>query len=328
MRTDLSRRSVGTAHRGTATFRPRGGLCFVPNNLIQRCPMRKFSLLLAASLLMASARAAAPVSLVQNEYDFAAVVAKQGVRDGFLQYLDKQAVTFAPQPVNAYDGYEKRKPSSTQLTWYPSYALVSASGDFGVDTGPYTAEWMQDGKPHYAYGEWLSVWAKDASGKWKALFDSGIQHAKPQTAVQPLAKDAKVMQLAAAGGAAPAVDDTHDALVRADTVFSNDAARKGLRSAYQSSGAADLRLLLDGSEPLIGQAEVGSVTPEVPAGLEWVALGGSAARSGDLGYVYGMTYKTGDTLHQVPQGTYMHVWRKDPVGWKLIIAEETPLPAQ
>ncbi|HEY1991467.1 MAG TPA: hypothetical protein VGH71_03330 [Gammaproteobacteria bacterium] len=49
--------------------------------------MNKLSLVLGSTLLLVAA-SAAPVSLVQNEYDFAAAVAKQGVRDGFLQYLD------------------------------------------------------------------------------------------------------------------------------------------------------------------------------------------------------------------------------------------------
>ena len=287
--------------------------------------MRK-SMLMIALLLPAAALASKPVSLVQNEYDFAADTAKLGVHDGFLLYLDKQSVTFAPKPVNAYDYYAGQKPGSTVLKWYPAYALVAASGDYGVDTGPWVAEWSKDGKPQQAYGEWLTIWSKDADGKWKALYDGGIGHPKPDTPTKTLAHDSKVPQMPAVTAAVPAEDDVHDQLIRAETVFSNDAA-KSLRSAYDGGGSDDIRLLLEDGQPMLGKELADKVVPAVSSGLVWVPLGGSAARSGDLGYIYGMTYKTADTAHVAPQGTYMHVWRKSVDGWKLIIAMESPLPA-
>src|SRR5579863_2376022 len=122
--------------------------------------MRKLRLLSAVALmpLVLSGAASAPPSLVQNEYAFAKAVADHGIRDGFLMYLDKQAITLSPQPVNAFDLYTNRKPNGTKLSWYPIYALLSSSGDFGVDTGPWRADWIQDGKPQVAHGDWLTVW--------------------------------------------------------------------------------------------------------------------------------------------------------------------------
>jgi ketosteroid isomerase-like protein len=38
-----------------------------------------------------------------------------------------------------------------------------------------------------------------------------------------------------------------------------------------------------------------------------------------------MTYKAADTKHSAPQSAYMHVWRRDADGWKLLIALESPL---
>lgn len=288
--------------------------------------MRKPALLIAA-FLPAAASAAGPVSLVQNEYDFAATVAKVGVRDGFLQYFDRQAITFAPKPVNGFDYYTARKPGSSQLLWYPSFALVSADGDFGVDTGPWTAHWMEDGKPQSAYGEWLSIWHRDADGKWKALFDGGLGHEAEDQAV-PLDPGAKVAQLPVTGGKAPSEQDVHDAILRAETAFSGYANGKSLRSAYASSGSGDIRVMLQDSLPLLGQDEMAKVVPDVAAGLAWVPMGVSAAKSGDLGYVYGMTYKPEDTARLAPLATYMHVWKHEAGGWKLIIAEQLTLPAQ
>ena len=288
--------------------------------------MRIFLVTLVLSLLLVSAAyAAADVSLVQNEYAFARDVAKHGVRDGFLMYFDKQAITFAPTPVNGYDFYTQRKPGSSKLSWYPVFALVSADGGFGVDTGPWTADYVQDGKPQQAHGEWLTVWARDSSGAWRALFDAGIGHPKPDSLVTGLAEDAAVAQLRAAADSTPATGDVRDQLARAEAAFSN-AAAQGLRSAYEDVAAGEIHLLLDDSQPLVGRDAVLKVIPAVAAGLQWVPMGSSAAKSGDLGYVYGMTYESADSKRATPQGVYMHVWRRDPEGWKLLIAEESPLP--
>ena len=67
------------------------------------------------------------------------------------------------------------------------------------------------------------------------------------------------------------------------------------------------------------------VAPGVSSGLVWDPMGGSAAKSGDLGYVYGETYKLEDAKRTTPVGVYMHVWRREAEGWKLLIALEQPL---
>lgn len=287
--------------------------------------MKKLLLALASSLLMAAS--SAPVSLVQNEYDFAATVAQKGIRDGFLQYLDKQAIGFSPTPKNAYEAYSgiKPGPSTSKLTWYPAWALLSSSGDFGVDTGPWTARSVKDGKPVESHGEWLTVWSRHKEGDWKVLFDSGTSHPASDHPAKALAKQSVAPQLPELAGPVLSTEDVHDQLLRAEKVFSNEARDHSLRSAYQGSGVPDLRLLLEGGQPILGLALAARVTPDVASGLQWVPMGGTAARSGDLGYVYGMTYKIADTEQSTPQGTYMHVWRRDADGWKMLIALETPL---
>ncbi len=288
--------------------------------------MRKLALVLTASSLLGAA--SAPVSLVQNEYDFAATVAQKGFRDGFLMYLDKQAITLGPKPTNDYEAAEKAKPSDAKLTWYPSWALVSASGDFGVDTGPWTYEAVgKDGKTEKDYGDWLTVWTRDKDGHWKALFDSGIDHAAPSSPVKGLAHDATVPQLKAQGGALPAEAELKDQLVRAEEVFSNNLVDKGPRAAYQEMGTEDLRLMDEDHDPVLGKAAVMKAVPSQPTDLILAPSGGSVSHSGDLGYLYGMTYTVADEYkRQKPLGAFMHVWQRTDDGWKLIIAMDAPFP--
>lgn len=288
--------------------------------------MRTLSLLLIASLLLGSA--AAPVSLVQNEYDFAAAVAQKGVRDGFLMYLDKQAMTLSPKPVNDYEAHEKAKPSDAKLSWYPAWALVCASGDFGVDTGPWTYEAPgKDGKPEKAYGDWITIWARGKDGQWKALFDAGIDHGASSPPALP--HDAKVPQLKALDGPIPATAALQDQLVSVEGAFSNAAVDKGLRSAYQEMGTEDLRLMQEDHAPVLGKAAVLRTVDPKPDDLVWIPAGGSVAHSGDLGYLYGMTYAAADKdKQQKPLGSYMHVWQRGAGGWKLLIAVDTPFPPE
>ena len=287
--------------------------------------MQKPSVLIACLLLSGAVFAAAPLTLLQNEYAFARDVSARGIRDGFLLHLDKSAITFAPQPVKAYELYSQRKPGNTKLSWYPAFALVSAAGDFGVDTGPWRADYTEDGKDKSANGEWLTVWTRDKSGAWRALFDGGVGHAPPEIPAQALSEDGAVPRLPALAGPAPTGDTVQKELQRQEALFSDGAVRQ-LKAAYATAAADDIHLLLENSQPLVRREQVLKGTPAVPAGLVWVPLGGSVAQSGDLGYVYGMTYKPADEKRKAPQGVYVHVWRRDSDGWKLLLAEESPLP--
>jgi len=290
--------------------------------------MHKLLLLSAVSLstVILSGAASDPPSLVQNEYAFAKAVADHGVRDGFLKYLDKQAITLAPQPANAFDLYTNRKPSGSKLSWYPTFALLSASGDFGVDTGPWRADWTKDGKSQVAHGDWVTVWHFSKDGHWRALFDGGIDHEAPEKAPKALAKKAKVARLPESK--ATTEDEVHGSLQVAEAMFSNTAMRSGPKAAYESEGTDDLRLLEEGSQPQVGKAAVLAFMSLEPAAVQWEPAGGSAAVSGDLGYLYGLTYKVEDKEHKSPQGSYMHVWRRDQGEWKLLIDLELPVPPQ
>ena len=285
------------------------------------------SMLLATSLLMGSATA--PVSLIQNEYDFAAAVAKDGLRDGFLMYLDKQAMTLNPKPVNDYQRYEKARPGTdgVKLTWYPVWALLSASGDFGVDTGPWTyAATGKDGKPETACGDWFTVWARDKEGRWRALFDAGIDHGTPVATPEALAHDTVVPQLKALESPA-LVAAAQDQLMRAEEAFSNHAVKEGMRAAYQELGSDDLRLLQEGHEPVLGKSAVMQNLGTQASDLVWISSGGSVARSGDLGYLYGLTFAAADKRTQRdPLGSFLHVWQRTAEGWKLLVIVDTPIP--
>lgn len=289
--------------------------------------MQKSLVFAAVPLLCAAlaASAAPPLSLVQNEYAFAQAVAKQGIRDGFLAYLDKQSITLSPQPAKAYDVYSQRKPSSTKLSWYPSFALLASSRDFGVETGPWVASWEESGKTQQAYGDWLTVWHRNKAGHWVILFDGGVDHGAPAKRVAGLPANAKVDTMAKPGPL-PDADSLKWSLERAETLFSNTEIESSPKAAYQGQGSADIHLLEEGDETRVGLPQVLAVMSNQAGKWQWVPSGGSVAPSGDLAYMYGVIYAANDDDNKTPLGSYAHVWRLESGAWKLLLDVELPVP--
>ncbi|MFI4920977.1 MAG: hypothetical protein ACHQAZ_04980, partial [Gammaproteobacteria bacterium] len=153
----------------------------------------------------------------------------------------------------------------------------------------------------------------------------GVDHASPKKPVAALAKNGKLAKLPASASV-PSVDDVHITLERAETVFSNTSIESSPRAAYTGQGTDDIRLLQEGAQPILGLAAVSHAASIQPSPIEWVPSGGSVSVAGDLGYIYGVTYKAKDEDHKSPLGSYMHVWQRDKDGWKLLIALDLPVP--
>ena len=70
---------------------------------------------------------------------------------------------------NAIEYLTEINDSSYTLTWEPTAAQVSASGDLGYSYGIYNLE-LQDTT---LQGTYLSIWKKQKDGKWKFVLDTG-----------------------------------------------------------------------------------------------------------------------------------------------------------
>ena len=121
-------------------------------------------------------------SMVAAEKAFASLSAEKGVRAAFLANLAEDGVVFRPLPVNGLDSYRSRPASSARLAWEPTYGEISATGDFGVTTGPWEYTPPSD-QPHAetSYGTFLSVWHRDPGKPWKVALDVGVSHMKPDS---------------------------------------------------------------------------------------------------------------------------------------------------
>jgi ketosteroid isomerase-like protein len=260
--------------------------------------------------------------LVQMERDFANAAATKGMRDAFIEFLSDDGIIFQPGPVNGKKFWTERKPGKGLLSWQPAFADVSRGGDLGYTTGPWEFRPIGPQDNPVAFGQYFTIWKKQNDGRWKAVLDRGVSSGKPF--------GARVVQF-------PLNDEESDnsskfnvasgrtRLAKLELEFSEASARKGTLKAYESYLADDARLLRKDVAPAIGKSAA-LVQVSASAGkLTWKPIATDVSMSGDLGYTYGtFELKNGDTV--IEQGSYVRVWKKQALGWRVVVDVLSPDP--
>src|SRR5688572_1348979 len=118
-----------------------------------------------------------------TERAFEKLAAEQGIRAGFLEYLAADAVMFFPEAANARETWSKRPASPAALTWNPISINVSSNDALGYSIG--NSVYRPKGKddPAGFAGHYISVWRRQPNGDYRAVLDTGINHAAPAKAV-------------------------------------------------------------------------------------------------------------------------------------------------
>ena len=275
----------------------------------------------AALLLSACARVALlgptsedAASLAAAETAFAAHSVKAGVRDAFLHYFAAVAVVFRPGPVNGREAYEKRPDPPIVLDWRPAYVEVSASGDFGLSTGPWKATSRTDASQAPSYGQYISIWKRTGTGPWRVDVDHGISHANPELWTAAL----EARQLS--GGSA---DDASPGIAAAEASFARTARDAGNRAAYATHASQRVRIYREDHAPFLGRdAALASPAAAMPF-TAWTADRIQAARSGDLGYAIGR-YADAAAPREA-RGHFLRVWRREGSQWRLALDVTSPV---
>src|SRR5688500_6799075 len=123
---------------------------------------------------------AALMQMVNAEKSFAGYARSNGITAAFMKYLDDSAKVFEGGKIlNGKAVWRNRKTDSMELNWYPEYAEIAASGDFGYTTGPSAFRLKKGSNEPDHKGYFNSIWKKDTKGEWKVLLDMGT--ASPQS---------------------------------------------------------------------------------------------------------------------------------------------------
>jgi ketosteroid isomerase-like protein len=253
--------------------------------------------------------------LVSAENFFAALVKEKGIKKGFLAVSDANTIIFRPEPVSAEKYFKNKHDDAGLLSWEPTYAKISKSGDWGYTTGPYTYMETDSSEPVY-YGEYLSVWKKNQNDVWKLAIDVGIPHPKPSAIskmifsnpqnekFQPQYSDVRLKER-------EALVLTTDELFATSLNGDNTLARNSFL-------ANDSQLLFPGYEPVTGKTQVLNFWESHHIRLTSQPIKADRAFSGELAFTYGdanIEQKGQNKLYH-----YVRIWElQSGYQWNIII---------
>jgi ketosteroid isomerase-like protein len=258
-------------------------------------------------------------AMADTEREFARTAKTKGIRDSFLEFFAEDSIAFTPDPTSARERLLKQTStpfSVNELVWEPRTGDVAASGEIGWLTGPSTFidHSAADATPHY--GNYLSVWRKQADGRWRVFIDVGTR-LREEAAFAP-----GFMRLPFATRY-PGKDDKaagERSLLEADRALNARVATDGAAKAYADYLVGGTRLHRPGSPPSIGPQAISAWLESNAGGLTVTSTAAESSASGDLGYSYG---KYEVKTPRAESGAYVRIWTRDAAGRWFVVADVT-----
>ena len=243
--------------------------------------------------------------LINAEKAFAAFTAAHSIKEGFLNYMDSAGVVFRQgNAVNALTSFQQQKAGPGVLTWRPSFALISASGDMGVTAGPYEFREKSNKDTPLTKGTFSSIWHINQKGEWKNLADLGVTHhgvPSPVKSVEEIAlKKGEIITF-----------NFEDVLVNDHKL--NEAMQQRDKEIWQRYLSPESRLNTEGHTPYKGIDAINTALRALPKGVVLQSLGGGIASARDFAYTYG-TVLVGDK-----KDNYLRAWICRNGLWQVIL---------
>jgi ketosteroid isomerase-like protein len=264
-------------------------------------------------------------SLVDTERQFATAAESYGMKVAFLRFLDDDSILFRPHPVNGKRFMMGRPDSGVRLTWEPTRAGVSRSGDLGWTTGPYRLEPdAPDNVPLLGY--FVSVWKRQSTGRWKVVVDLGTVNpaedpCAEETELAPPSLEATSTDAEGAGAEAE--------LMALEWDLGRRAANDGSAAALADVFATDVRVYRDGACPASGQTAALALLDARAGVMSWKPTAATVSDAADLAYTHG-SYEIRDGLVEaalVETGYYVRAWSRTADGaWQLLLDITSPVP--
>lgn len=116
------------------------------------------------------------MKMMDADRAFSKLSEAKGMKDAFLEYIDSNGVLLRPNHLpllgaDAIDFLVQSNDTSYSLKWEPRGGAVAKSGDLGYTYGIYALK--PTDKDTLIYGNYVSIWKKQADGSWKFVLDSG-----------------------------------------------------------------------------------------------------------------------------------------------------------
>ncbi|MEY2440145.1 MAG: hypothetical protein QOI34_1530 [Verrucomicrobiota bacterium] len=267
----------------------------------------------AALIVRADSLSSDLQALVESEKTFARTTSERGINDSFLQFLADDSVVFVPGPTNGKAAYAKYEEKGRKLAWQPIFATISAAADLGITTGPWQLSKSAAEPTPVAFGEFVSIWKKQADGGWKVVLDFGIDHPKPAKAVAEV-------QLSPPN----ATPSGASQLAQKEGIFER-ALRTNAGPAVLDAASHDVRVFREDSFPAVGADAAKALLDADHSKITRNSAGSGISASSDLAYRYGAYSSERGTV--LESGYYLTVWQIDRAGvWKIILDLQKKIP--
>ena len=248
-------------------------------------------------------------SLVNAEKSFSDDALKDGTNAAFNKYAANDALVFRPNAVNAKKYYATAEDMKT-LSWTPTLARVSRSGDWGFTSGHYVV----DGEKK-SYGHYLSVW-RTKNGRWELILDLGAETNKQINKATPNFVEPKDRY-------APKFATEKELKVSREVISTTE---KTLNSTLKSFGPSafagflnkDSQLLFPGTEAIVGKENIQAFINRMIGKINLKTTSFDKALGADFAYTYGLAtidYKT-DLRESF---NYIFIWERQTDGnWNIM----------
>jgi ketosteroid isomerase-like protein len=252
-------------------------------------------------------------TVVEAEQAFDKLVARKGMKEGFLSVLDEEGIVFRPNAVNAREFYNKIDKQPGLLSWQPKFARISASGDLAFSAGPYTYQNSKTDTADRVYGHYVSVWRANSENKLRLLIDLGIQHPEPEQQELIDFKDPETK------GIAISTDPFKNkrVILATDDQFNHSLTLSAL-ATYKEFLDAEARYYFPGFEPLTGKDKIMKFVNNEAISIVAKTTSAGRSTSGDLAYSYGVAQitKGGRTSDY----NYVRIWDIDATHrWNILL---------
>ncbi len=257
-------------------------------------------------------RLSGPVQeVVDAELAFAKTSKEKSTKDAFLENLAHDGIIFSNgEPVNGLDTWKKRPASNGVLFWWPVFADISLSEDFGYTTGPYQMSKDKNSDP-FAFGYYATVWKKNGSGVWKVAADLGIYFEKPEEDNHPL----RTVRRSSSKGKKP-LPSSKEGLTfieQSYTQWLNETGNSFLPEYF----SRECRIHRSGNWPYTSWKVIENIQEDRQFYFEPVDADVSV--SGDLGYTYGKV-KIESKDGNMEKANYLRVWKREAgSNWKIVL---------
>ena len=118
--------------------------------------------------------------VIQTDLAFSKLSSDSGYQKAFTAYAANNMIRLNPRQYATFgrdqlieDFKKEGDDTSFSLTWKPLHVEISDAGDLASAFGDWQIKTKLNGKDTILYGNYITVWKKQADGQWKFILDGG-----------------------------------------------------------------------------------------------------------------------------------------------------------